>query len=94
MKDKVGFGIIGAGMIAAHHGKAMADLKNVRLIGFYDTNYESAKKRAEEFHCKAYASFEEFLADPEIEAVTIATPSGMHGSVAIPGGKGGQTYPL
>ena len=48
MKEKVGFGIIGAGMIAAHHGKAMADLKNVRLIGFYDTNYESAKKRAEE----------------------------------------------
>lgn len=90
MKDKVGFGIIGAGMIAAHHGKAMADLKNVRLIGFYDTNHESAKKRAEEFHCKAYASFEEFLADPEIEAVTIATPSGMHGSVAIPAAKAGK----
>ena len=31
----VGFGIIGAGMIAEMHAKSMQELENVRLIGFY-----------------------------------------------------------
>ena len=90
MKNKIGFGIIGAGMIAELHAKSMQELSNARLIGIYDKNTEAAKKRAEQFHCKAYDSFDAFLTDPEIEAVTIATPSGMHGEVAIPAAKAGK----
>jgi len=87
---KIGFGIIGAGMIAEMHAKSMQTLDNVRLIGFFDTNAAAAQKRAEQFHCKAFSNFEEFLADSSIEAVTIATPSGMHGKVAIPAAKAGK----
>lgn len=83
MKDVVGFGIIGAGMIAAFHAKAMMNLKNARLVAFYDSFAPAAKARAEEFGVKAYTSIEEFLNDPEIDAVTIATPSGSHHDVAI-----------
>ena len=86
----VGFGIIGAGMIAEMHAKSMQELENVQLIGFYDKNFAAAEKRAAQFNVKAYASFEEFLADPAIQAVTIATPSGMHGSVAIPAARAGK----
>ena len=86
----VGFGIIGAGMIAEMHAKSMQELENVQLIGFYDTNFAAAEKRAAQFNVKAYASLEEFLADPAIQAVTIATPSGMHGSVAIPAARAGK----
>ena len=86
----VGFGIIGAGMIAEMHARSMADLKNAKLIGFYDKNFAAAQKRAEEFGVKAYENFDEFLADPQIRAVTIATPSGMHGSVAIPAARAGK----
>ena len=90
MKGKVGFGIIGAGMIAELHAKIIKSLDNTELIGFYDTNYESAKKRADQFGCRAYESFEDFLADASIEAVTIATPSGIHSKVAIPAAKAGK----
>ena len=90
MKRKVGFGIIGAGMIAELHAKTMKTLKNVDLIGIFDTNAAAAQKRAEQFQCRAYSNFDEFLADPAIEAVTIATPSGMHGKVAIPAAKAGK----
>lgn len=89
MKDKVGFGIIGAGMIAEHHARAMADVENVRLIGFYDPT-DAVKTRAAQFGCRAYSSFEEFLADPEIDAVTIATPSGLHGSISIQAARAGK----
>ena len=90
MKRKIGFGIIGAGMIAELHAKTMKTLKNVELIGIFDTNAAAAEKRAEQFQCRAYTDFDEFLADPAIEAVTIATPSGMHGKVAIPAAKAGK----
>ncbi len=90
MKDRIGFGIIGAGMIAELHARSMQELSNVRLVGIYDRNAEAARRRAEQFRCKAYENFDAFLADPEIEAVTIATPSGMHGEVAIPAAKAGK----
>ena len=90
MSRKIGFGIIGAGMIAELHGKTMRSLPQVELIGIFDTNTDAAKKRAAEFNCKAYTDFDEFLADPAIEAVTIATPSGMHGKVAIAAAKAGK----
>ena len=87
---KIGFGIIGAGMIAKFHATAMQNLENAELIAIFDTNFESAKRLAEEFHCRAYGSIGEFLADPAVEAVTIATPSGMHGSVAIQAANAGK----
>ncbi len=83
MQNKVGFGIIGAGMIAKMHAKSILSLDNCRLVGIFDSVHEFAAKMAEEFGCKAYSSFEEFLADPEIEAVTVATPSGAHMDSAV-----------
>ena len=77
-------------MIAELHAKTIKELDNTELIGFFDTNYAAAQKRAEQFGCKAYEKFEDFLADPAVEAVTIATPSGMHGKVAIPAAKAGK----
>ena len=90
MSEKVVFGIIGAGMIAGNHAKSIQSLDNCRLAGFYDSHFEAAEKRAKEFNCKAYRSFEEFLNDPEIEAVTIATPSGAHMDSAVAAAKAGK----
>lgn len=50
MKRKVGFGIIGAGMIAELHAKIMQTLDNVELVGIFDTNAAAVQKRAEQFH--------------------------------------------
>lgn len=90
MKGKVGFGIIGAGMIAELHARTIKELKNTELVGIYDANFSAAQKLAEQFGCCAYETFDEFLADPAVEAVTIATPSGMHGAVAIPAAQVGK----
>ncbi|MBR2439086.1 MAG: Gfo/Idh/MocA family oxidoreductase [Lentisphaeria bacterium] len=90
MTENVGFGIIGAGAISAFHASSMAALDNVRLIGFYDPVKAAAEKRAAEFNCKAYSDFEEFLADPEIQAVTIGIPTGLHGKIAIQAARAGK----
>ena len=90
MAKQVGFGIIGAGAISAFHASSMATLDNVKLVGFYDPVKAAAEKRAAEFNCKAYDDFDSFLADPEIQAVTIGIPTGLHGKVAIQAAKAGK----
>ena len=86
----VGFGIIGTGMIASFHAKAIRAISNAHLVAVYGKEPEMVKKFAEEYGVKAYFSLEEFLADKEIQAVTIAVPSGYHGEVAIPAAKAGK----
>lgn len=75
---KLGFGIIGCGMIARFHARAIADLTGAKLVGCYSSNPASADKFAAEFSCKAHHSLDSMLADPAISVVTICTPSGAH----------------
>lgn len=90
MKQKIGYGVIGAGNIGAFHAGILNELDCSNLIAIYDKNPAAAARLAEEFHCEAFSDFQAFLTDSRIEAVTIATPSGYHGSVAIPAAKAGK----
>ena len=90
MADKVKFGIIGTGAIAAMHAEALRDAYNAELVAVYDQVTERAQQFAEKFGVRAAADFESFLADPEVEAVTIATPTGIHGKVAVPAALAGK----
>lgn len=79
MKDnKIGFGIIGLGVISKVHAIALQNQEDCYLRGGVHRNREKADKWAEEHHCKAFYSLEEMLEDPEIDAVSITTPSGSH----------------
>ncbi len=90
MEKKVKFGIIGTGAIAAMHAKALAASNNAELVAVFDKVTDRAVKFAKEYNVRAVDDFEAFLADPEIEAVTIATPTGVHGLVALPAAKAGK----
>ena len=72
------FGIIGAGMIGRFHAKAIAAMNGGELHSVYALRKESAEALAEESGAKPYTDLDAFLADPELEIVTIATPSGAH----------------
>jgi predicted dehydrogenase len=84
------FGIVGAGLIADFHARALADISNAKLLGCCDTVAERAKKLAEKYHCKAFASIEEMLKNKQIDVVAIATPSGAHKEPAIAAAKAGK----
>ena len=90
MTGRVVFGIIGAGMIARFHAQAIRLLPHVELAGFYDIRQEAAQKLADEFGCHAYASLAEMLNDKRIQAVTIATPSGLHCDTGLPAAAAGK----
>jgi UDP-N-acetyl-2-amino-2-deoxyglucuronate dehydrogenase len=77
------FGIIGAGLIADFHAKAIQSLNNAKLTGICGSNPVKAKKLAEKYGCKIFSDTEEMLRSGDVDIVTIATPSGAHMEPAI-----------
>lgn len=90
MSRKALFGIVGAGMIARFHAQAIRKTANAALAGFYDVRPDAAKQLAAEFNCRAYASLDEMLQDSEIQAITVATPSGLHCDMVLPAARAGK----
>jgi predicted dehydrogenase len=84
------FGIIGAGLIADFHARAISEIPNAKLIACCDVVADKAKKLADKFGIKAYASYRELLRSKEIDIVTIATPSGLHKEPTVAAAKAGK----
>jgi len=84
------FGIIGAGLIADFHAKAIQTIPNAKLVGFFDMNAHKARDLAARYSCKAYESSQELLSSGEIDIVTIVTPSGAHMEPAIEAARNGK----
>ena len=79
----VNFAIIGCGRIFSKHASAIKETENAKLVAVCDIIEDKAKKCAEEYKCKSYTDYKEMLKDPEIDAVTICTPSGFHHDMTI-----------
>lgn len=86
----IGFGIIGCGMIANFHARAIADIRGARLVACYDRISAAADKLAESTGCKAYHDLDAMLADPNVHIVTIGTPSGAHLEPAVAAARAGK----
>ena len=84
MERKIGFGIIGCGVIADFHANALFEIpEEAVLVGVADARPESAQRFALAKQVRAFASVEEMLACPEIDVVTICVPSGFHADIAV-----------
>src|SRR5262245_60163595 len=85
-----GFGIIGCGMIARFHAKAIADVKGGKLVACFDSIPAAVEKFSAEVGCKGYTKLDDMLADPKIQIVTIGTPSGAHMEPAVAAANAGK----
>ncbi len=84
MKErKFRFGILGCGMIAHVHASAIRALPEALLAGAADADAQRAAQFAAQYGVHPYESYGQMLADPEIDAVCICTPSGFHAENAI-----------
>jgi predicted dehydrogenase len=74
-----GFAILGTGMIAGFHARAIRDISGARLVGFWGRREEKARALAQEHGAPlATADFEALVRRPEVQVVCITTPSGAH----------------
>jgi predicted dehydrogenase len=74
----VGIAFVGAGMVSELHGAAVGRSDAARLVGVFDIDADLAARRAVEWSCRTFASFEALLADDEVEAVFILSPTSLH----------------
>ena len=87
----VGWGVIGAGGIANRtipDGILLAD--NASFVGITDIHTERAKSVADDFGGRVYETADEMLADPNIQAVYLATPPSVHAQSAIQAARAGK----
>ena len=86
----VGFGIVGCGMIAGFHQKAIADIRGARVVSCFDMFPAAAQAFAAANDCTAYDNLSAMLADPSVDIVTICTPSGAHLEPAVAAARAGK----
>ncbi len=90
----IGFGLVGAGMIANYHAKAILALcekHDVRLAGVLGLTMEEARQFAEKYALPYYTNNAgEFFARPDIDVVCIVTPSGAHLEPALQAAAAGK----
>lgn len=71
-------GIVGLGLAGAGVAPAIAAMPNTNLVAAADVNQRALTDFQERYQAKTYDSAEELCADPEIDAVWIATPNVFH----------------
>jgi xylose dehydrogenase (NAD/NADP) len=89
---KVKWGVLGCAAFARSTAiPAMLRAANVELTGIASRSKEKAVAFADEFgFTRAYGSYEELLADPEIEAIYNPLPNGLHPEWTIRAAEAGK----
>lgn len=79
----LGVGIVGCGMIATFHARAIADAQGVKLVAATSRRPEATEAFAASFPVKIHDSVQALCADPAVDIVSICTPSGAHREPAL-----------
>ena len=95
MKERVGFGVVGAGAIGIRGALmhlSQSDVQDrLHLAAVCDPVPGRAEAAAKKYGVAAhYMTYEELLADPNVDVITLCSPIGLHhkqGLMAIEAGK-------
>lgn len=90
--DRLNVALIGAtGKVAAPtHLNGYAAIFDANVYAVCDVDAASVDPLAEQFGAKAFTSFEEVLADPNIDAVDLVTPPFLHAEQTIAAARAGK----
>jgi predicted dehydrogenase len=81
---RLGMGLVGPGFVGAHHIDAVRRLGFVDVVAIAGSSAQSARRKADALGVrKAYGSFEELVADPEVDVVHNTTPNHLHVPVVL-----------
>ncbi len=78
MTIKLKIGIIGIGTIADVHAQAIKTSVNMELLSAYSRNQEKAIHFSKKYNIQCFTDWNKFINDPELDAVSICTPNGIH----------------
>src|SRR5262249_33845734 len=87
-----GFAIVGTGMIAGFHLKALAEIKGARVTALIDSVPAALERfvKANQLSCDTYTSLPEALKRKDVDIVIVSTPSGAHMESAVAAAEAGK----
>ena len=84
MKNKLKFGLVGAGSIAQAYAQAFGTSDTAQLVAVADVRFDAANALAEGLGCFSYASYQDMAeAEAELVGVVICTPPITHPEISI-----------
>ncbi len=84
LRERLRVGVIGVGRFGENHVRAYAESSLSSLLAVADVDASRARSIAARYGVpRHYSDFRELLADPQIQAVSIATPAHLHVEAAM-----------
>ncbi|HEY5060532.1 MAG TPA: Gfo/Idh/MocA family oxidoreductase, partial [Gemmatimonadaceae bacterium] len=83
-------GLVGCGRISTNHFDALRKVDGLTLTAVCDIDKDRAARAGEEQDVIAYHSLDELLRAPNVDLVTICTPSGMHSAQGVAAARAGK----
>jgi UDP-N-acetylglucosamine 3-dehydrogenase len=75
-------GVIGAGVMGSNHGRVLAGLPGVTLVGVVDPMPEHRTRATDMIGCATFGTLDELIA-AGVDALTIAAPTHLHHEIAL-----------
>lgn len=88
----LGFAVVGCGMIARFHARALAEVPGAKLVALVSRHEANARTVAEavENPCAIYSDLKPALARRDVDVVIVTTPSGAHLEPAVAAAEAGK----
>jgi UDP-N-acetyl-2-amino-2-deoxyglucuronate dehydrogenase len=87
---EIGFGVVGAGLVAPFHLNAIKDSFGGKAIGVFDISRERAAQVAEKFGIRAFDTLKEMLDERSVDVVCVATPNHLHREASLRAAEAGK----
>jgi predicted dehydrogenase len=89
--EKKGFALVGAGLFGTRHAQAYSRHHAVDFVAVCDLNGQRAKDVAEQYGARMHTTnLQELLSNPDIHAISVATPDHAHRDVAVACARAGR----
>jgi predicted dehydrogenase len=87
-----GFAIVGCGMIAGFHLKALSEIKGAKVVAVVDSVPAALERfaKANELKCELHSSLASALKQKGVDIVIVSTPSGAHMESAVAAAEAGK----
>ena len=88
---RVGFGIVGCGVIAPTHRKAIRACPEAELVAVCDIDEAKGEQfAADSGDARFYREYADLAADPDVDVVCVCTPSGLHADAVVAAAEAGK----
>jgi UDP-N-acetyl-2-amino-2-deoxyglucuronate dehydrogenase len=89
--ERIGFGIIGGGMIGPYHAEAIKMIPEARLLAVATSTQDTARRFAEKVGAPFfYANYRELLKRDDIHVVNVCTPPYLHEEMVLAAAEWGK----